>query len=437
MKTLSIQIALSVALLQSTLANAADNANQIKRGEYLARASDCMACHTATHGTLFGGGFAVGTPFGKIWGTNISSDKQYGIGEWSDDQFVAAVREGIGRNGEQLYPAMPYDSFTKMKREDILAIKAYLMSLPAVHHASPTTKLPFPFNQRWTLRFWKWINLKQGELKNDPQHSMQWNNGRYLVKALAHCGTCHTPRNLTMGMDDDKFLAGSNLGGWIAYNITADKQSGIGNWRQSELVTYLKSGFVAQKASASGPMAEAIEHSLQYLPNQDLQDIATYLQTVKPIADSQQTAPRDSWGQPSTKVIALRGADNAIRARQPGAVLFAGNCASCHGAQSAGSGEGFHAYPSLYHHTTTGAITTQNLVSVILNGVHRSMSQGEIFMPGFAAQLNDQQVADLSNFISQQFGNPHRPAVTSKQVNTLRNEAKLAFPPHFTQGDAP
>lgn len=437
MKTFSIQIALTLILLQSPLANAADNAEQIKRGEYLARASDCMACHTATHGPLFGGGFAVSTPFGQIWGTNISSDKQYGVGEWSDDQFVAAVREGIGRNGEQLYPAMPYDSFTKMKREDVLAIKAYLMSLPAVHHASPPTQLPFPFNQRWTLRFWKWINLKQGELQNDPQHSVQWNNGRYLVQALAHCGTCHTPRNLTMGMDDEKFLAGSDLGGWIAYNITADKQSGIGDWRQSQLVTYLKSGFVAQKASASGPMAEAIEHSLQYLPNQDLEDIATYLQTVKPIADSQQTAPRDSWGQPSTEVIALRGADNATRARQPGAVLFAGNCASCHGAQGAGSGEGFHAYPSLYHHTTTGAITTQNLVSVILNGVHRPMSQGEIFMPGFATQLNDQQVADLSNFIGQQFGNPHRPAVTSKQVNTLRKEAKLAFPPHFTQGDAP
>lgn len=437
MKPVFIQAAIAVVLMQCAAAHAEDHAAQIKRGEYLARASDCTACHTATNGPLFGGGFAVGTPFGQIWGTNISADKQYGIGDWSDDQFVAAVRDGIGKNGEQLYPAMPYDSFTKMKREDVLAIKAYLLSLPAVHQASPKTDLPFPFNQRWGMRFWKWFNFDKGELQNDTQQSAQWNNGRYLVEALGHCGTCHTPRNLTMGMDKDKPLAGGDLGGWIAFNITPDKQAGIGDWSQQQLVTYLKTGFVANKASASGPMAEAIEHSLQYLPDSDLQDIATYLRSVKPQPDKQQTRARDSWGQPSMALIALRGADDATRNAQPGAVLFAGNCASCHGAEGAGSGSGFHAYPSLFHHTSTGAADAPNVVSVILNGVHRNMQQGEVFMPAFAPELSDQQVADVSNFVSQQFGNPAAAKVTAKQVKALREDAKLASPPIYSAGDKP
>ncbi len=437
MKPVFIQAAIAVVLMQCAVAQAADNAAQIKRGEYLARAGDCTACHTATNGPLFGGGFAVSTPFGQIWGSNISSDKQYGIGNWSDDQFVAAVRDGIGKNGEQLYPAMPYDSFTKMKRDDVLAIKAYLMSMPPVHQASPQTDLPFPFNQRWGMRFWKWFNFDKGELQNDTQQSAQWNNGRYLVEALAHCGTCHTPRNLTMGMDNDKALAGGDLGGWMAYNITPDKQAGIGDWSQQQLVTYLKTGFVANKASASGPMAEAIEHSLQYLPESDLQDIATYLRSVKPQPDSQQTRARDSWGQPSTALIALRGADEATRNAQPGAVVFAGNCASCHGAEGAGSGSGFHAYPSLFHHTSTGAADALNVVSVILNGVHRHMTEGEVFMPSFAPELSDQQVADVSNFVTQQFGNPAAAKVDAKQVKELREDAKLASPPIYGQGDKP
>ncbi len=432
-----VSIAVAVILMQCATGQAADNAAQIKRGEYLARAGDCTACHTAGGGPLFGGGVSISTPFGQIWGSNISSDKQYGIGSWSDEQFVAAVRDGTGKNGEQLYPAMPYDAFTKMKREDVLAIKAYLMSMPAVHQPSPQTDLPFPFNQRWGIRFWKWFNFDKGELQNDTQQTAQWNNGRYLVEALAHCGTCHTPRTLTLGMDSDKPLAGGDLGGWWAFNITPDKQAGIGDWSQQQLVTYLKTGFVAGKASASGPMGEAIEHSLQYLPDSDLQDIATYLQSVKPQPDKQQTRPRDSWGQPSTALITLRGADAALRSAQPGAVLFAGNCASCHGAEGAGSGHGFHAYPSLFHHTSTGAADARNVVSVVLNGVHRRMSEGEIVMPAFAPELSDQQVADISNFVSQQFGNPAAGKITAKQVGELRQDAGLASPPRYSEGDKP
>ncbi|CAI1506388.1 Gluconate 2-dehydrogenase cytochrome c subunit precursor [Serratia quinivorans] len=411
-----------------------NGAELIKRGEYLARAADCTACHTAPGGPAFGGGYPVNTPFGVIYGTNISADKQFGIGNWSDEEFVAAVRDGIGKDGGQLYPAMPYDAFTKMTRDDVLAIKAYLLSLPAVKQATPKTDLSFPFNQRWGMRFWKWFNLDQGELKPDPAQSAQWNQGRYLVEALAHCGTCHTPRNLTMGMDSDKAFAGGDLGAWTAYNITPDKNAGIGNWSQQDLVGYLKTGNAPGRASASGPMAEAVEHSLQYLPEADLQAIAVYLRSVPAIADAQQSRPRDSWGNASQDYLDRRGNGSSP---QDGATLFNGNCATCHGAGGGGIGKGFHAYPSLFNHGSTGAAEGNNLVSVILNGVHRDMQQGEILMPSFASELSDSQVAQLSNYVSIQFGNPAAANVSAKQVQKLRADAGLPQPPAVLQGDKP
>ncbi len=407
---------------------------QIARGAYLATASDCLACHTATHGKPLGGGFAVSTPFGQIYGSNISSDPEYGIGGWSEDQFVAAVREGVAPNGRQLYPAMPYDAFRKMRREDVLAIRAWILSQPGVHQPSPQTHLPFPFNQRWGLRVWKWFNLDRGELQPDPTRSAAWNNGRYLVEALAHCGTCHTPRTLTLGMDNDRPLAGGDLGGWIAWNITPDRNAGIGDWTEDQLVQYLKTGYVAGRASASGPMAEAIEHSMQHLPEQDLRDIADYLRSVKPEGDKTQTRPRSEWGQPDWQVMGLRGASEQQRLAQPGAVLYAGNCASCHGAQGSGSGSGFGAYPSLYHHTTTGASDSRNVVSVILNGVRRHTSQGEILMPAFASELSDRQIADISNYVSLRFGNPAAAKVSEKQVAACRKGSKLPAPPVYSEG---
>lgn len=428
---------LATALLLSNFQPAHADRAQIERGKYLATASDCAACHTATHGKPFGGGFAVSTPFGQIYGSNISSDRQYGIGSWSEDEFVAAVREGIGKGGKQLYPAMPYDSFSKIRREDVLAIRAYLLSLPAVHQPSPITQLPFPYNQRWGLRFWKWLNLDRQELQPDPTQSAGWNNGRYLVEALAHCGTCHTPRNMTKGMNNDQPLAGGDLGGWMAWNITPDHNAGIGDWSENQLVSYMKTGFVAGRASASGPMAEAIQHSLQFLPQQDLRDIAQYLRSVRPVGDSSQSRPRSEWGQRAVSVFSLRGDSDAWRKRDPGAVVFAGSCASCHGADGSGAGTGFGAYPSLFHHTTTGASDSRNLISVVLNGVHRKMAEGEILMPAFAPALSDQQISDVSNYVSRQFGNPAAATVTPQQVEALRKAASLASPPVYAQGDAP
>jgi len=424
-----------VASLGAQAAEQPADSALISRGEYLAHAADCTACHTTAKGKAFGGGYPVGTPFGVIYGTNISSDKQHGIGAWTDDQFVAAVRDGVGKDGEQLYPAMPYDSFTKMSRDDVLAIKAYLMSLPPVAEASPKTDLPFPFNQRWGMTFWKFFNFKAGELKPDPSQTAEWNQGRYLVEALAHCGTCHTPRNLTMGMDTKKPFAGGDLGSFVAYNITPDKVAGIGNWTQAELVTYLKTGHVDGRASASGPMAEAIEHSLQYLPETDLTAIATYLQSVPALADDKQPGSRSSFGKPSDGYVGLRGQSPQVLAQDPGRALFMGNCATCHGAKGQGAGSGFGAYPALFNHTTTGAADAKNVVSVILGSVNRRMEKGDILMPSFAEDLTDEQVAQVTNYVFTQFGNPAAATVDAKQVAKLRDDLGQRRPPVVLEGD--
>lgn len=415
--------------------DASSSADMIKRGAYLATAADCTACHTAPNAdknAQFGGGYPLASPFGVIYGTNISSDKQFGIGNWTDDEFVRAVQDGVGKDGQQLYPAMPYDSFTKMKREDVLAIKAYLMSLPGVHSAPAKTDLSFPFNQRWGMTFWKWFNFDKGELKNDPSKSEDWNRGRYLVDAMEHCGTCHTPRNLTMGMDNSKAFGGGDLGSWVAFNITPDKNAGIGTWSQQELVTYLKTGDVAGKASASGAMSEAIEHSLQHLTDSDLNAIATYIRSVPAISDSKQTQPCDSWGKPATNVFADRA--NAVPFDQSASALFNSSCAACHGQSGGGIGKGFHAYPSLYNHTSTGAADSRNMVSVILGGVQRHMDQGEVMMPSFANQLNDEQIAQISNYVSNQFGNPAGATVTAKEVAKMRKAADLTYPSKIEDG---
>lgn len=405
-------------------ADTPENAALIKRGEYLAIAGDCTACHTAPGAdktAKFGGGYPLASPFGVIYGTNISSDKEFGIGNWTDDEFVRAVREGVGKEGQQLYPAMPYDAFTKMKREDVLAIKAYLMSQPAVHSAGPQTDLSFPFNQRWGMRVWKWFNFDKGELKNDPSKSAEWNRGAYLVEALEHCG-----------MDTDNAFSGGDLGSWVAFNITPDKNAGIGNWSQEELVTYLKTGFVAGKASASGAMGEAIEHSLQHLSDSDLNAIATYIRSVPAVGDDKQTKPRDEWGQKNQDVYPVRA--QGLSMDKSAAALFNASCAACHGKGGEGIGEGFHAYPSLFNHSSTGSYDNRNQVSVILNGVQRYMEKGEVMMPSFANQLDDEQIATLSNYVSQQFGNPAAATVTAKDVAKMRKAADLTSPPKIEEG---
>jgi mono/diheme cytochrome c family protein len=398
----------------------APNADQISRGAYLAKAADCIACHTVDKAKPFAGGYPLATPFGTIYGPNITPDKETGIGNWSDEDFIRALHNGIGKNGEHLYPAFPYASFTKLSRDDVLAIKAYLFSLPAIQQKTPENKLPFPLNQRWILAGWDLFNFKPGEWKADPAKSAEWNRGMYLVEGLAHCQECHTPRNVTMGVDSKRAFGGAQLGGWTAFNITPDPVSGVGGWKDEELTQYLKTGSVPGKASAAGGMAEAIEHSLQYLSDDDLKAIVTYVRSVPAINDAADKKPRYAWGQPADDDAEIRGiaAVSVSSNASGGAELFSGNCASCHSASGSGVVGGY--YPSLFSNSVVGTRDPGNLLMVILNGVQRRGTKEETFMPGFADHLNDGQIAMLANYVIKQYGHADTPPVTPEQVKVQR-----------------
>ncbi len=218
------------------------NADQVKRGEYLARAADCLVCHTASGGADYAGGLAIPLPFGTLYTTNITPDKDTGIGNYSDQDFLDALRRGRRRDGTHLYPAMPYTSYTYMTDADGLAIKAYLFSLPAVHATAPDNTFAFPFNQRWLMVFWSTLFNADARFAPNSDRSPEWNRGAYIAEALAHCGECHTPRNLGLALDNGKKFAGAVTAGWHAFNITSDQGSGIGGWSDDEVFAYLATG---------------------------------------------------------------------------------------------------------------------------------------------------------------------------------------------------
>lgn len=302
-------------------------ADLIKRGEYLARAGDCVACHTADKGRPFAGGLPITTPFGTIYTPNITSDPDTGIGRWSDADFLRAMHEGIGKSGERLYPAFPYAEYTKVTDSDVLAIRAYLNTLTPIHYTPPRNELSFPFNQRWLMVFWNMFNFKEGRFVPDPQQSAEWNRGAYLVGGLAHCEECHTPRNVTQGLKTSERFSGAELSGWHAFNITPDKNAGIGGWTDDQLAQYLATGVAHGQANAAGPMADVVQDSTQYMTPEDLRSIVAYLRSV-PAQSGGDIHPRDSFGKPTNAdVTAMRG--TAISGVN-GAQLFIANCATCH-----------------------------------------------------------------------------------------------------------
>jgi mono/diheme cytochrome c family protein len=236
--------------------------DEIRRGEYLARAADCEACHTAKGGMPYAGGLALVLPFGTLYSTNITPDKETGIGDYRDADFLNAVHKGIGRGGRRLYPAMPYASYAAVTDADALAIKAYLFSLAPVHAPAPENTLRFPFNQRWLNGAWSLLFNSDKRFEPVLERDAQWNRGAYLVEAMAHCGECHTPRNPFEALDNRKMFTGAVQAGWRAYNITADRDSGVGAWSDDELAHYLATGHADRRGTAAGPMGEAVDKSL-------------------------------------------------------------------------------------------------------------------------------------------------------------------------------
>jgi mono/diheme cytochrome c family protein len=392
--------------------------DRIKQGEYLTRAADCVACHTAKGGEPFAGGSPFKTPMGTLYSTNITPDRETGIGEWTDEQFAQALQEGKGRHGENLYPAMPYTSYTLITNEDVQLIKDYLFSLPPVRRQDQKDEMVFPFNVRQGLSAWKLIDFKSGRFQPDDKKDAKWNRGAYLVEALGHCGECHTPRDLTMAMKGSERYAGAILDGWHAFNITSDKAAGIGDWSQADIVDYLRRGDASGKGQAAGPMAEVVENSTRYLTDADLRAMAYYISTIEPQNTDNETRGRSVWGSVDQSVLTLRGKPFRGGAAQ----LYLGNCASCHRYSGEGIGEGY--YPSLINNSSVGAATTNNLIMAILNGVQRHTNEGYVFMPAFASTLSDQDIASLANHVLQQFGQPQL-SVAPEDVKKLRHVADV------------
>ncbi|WP_347557215.1 cytochrome c [Robbsia sp. KACC 23696] len=395
------------------------DADLIRTGQYLATAADCAACHTAQGGKPFAGGYPVNSPMGVIYSTNITPAKQGGIGDYTEADFARAVRSGVRRDGVHLYPAMPYTDYTALTDKDIHALYAYFHTAVApVDVAAPRTALTFPFNVRASMALWNVLYLHDKRFVPDPSKTDQVNRGAYLVGALEHCAACHTPRDTLMGQSESNALAGSPLGSWYAPNITSDPVSGIGAWSDKDLTQYLRTGSVPGKAQAGGPMAEAIDHSLQYLSDEDSAAIVAYLKQTRPISNGE-TVSRAAQGQPLSEA-AIRGNDaNPPRGFQ----LFSGSCAACHQANGAGLSNGD--YPSLFHNTATGSTHPENLIATILFGLHRDAAGKPAYMPAFGPnasftdRLTDADVADVANYVLTQFGNAHV-AVTADDVATVR-----------------
>lgn len=397
-------------------APAGTDAAMVKRGEYLAIAGDCIACHTAPGGSPMAGGLSLPTPLGPIVSTNITPSKTHGIGNYSQAQFTRALRQGVRADGARLYPAMPYPAYAQVTDDDAQALYAYFMhGVQPVESTPPATRLPFPFNIRLAMAGWNLLYLDSRPFTPDPGRSAEWNRGAYLVNGLTHCVTCHTPRNALMAEDASRALGGGEVGPWHAPNITSDPVSGIGGWSVDELVTYMRLGHAPGKSQAGGPMAEAIDASLRYLSEPDLRAIAGYLKTVPPVRNPADTQPSYSWGAAGDDLHSIRGvAWPQDRNKMTGPQIYDAYCASCHQAQGQGSFEG--GLPPLFHNAALGRLNTNNLVMVTLEGVRRDHGTR---MPGFAHELTDAQVATLGNYLTQRWGNS-KARVTTEQVATLR-----------------
>jgi mono/diheme cytochrome c family protein len=373
----------------------------IERGRYLASAADCEGCHTKPGGKPFAGGVVLATPFGKLVGPNITPDRDAGIGAWTDDEFVAALHEGRGRGGIRLFPAMPYPVYTKMSREDALAIRAYLQTVEAVPDKVEPNLLPFPLNIRLNMAVWNALNFLPGRLKPDPSQSAEWNRGRYLVDALSHCGTCHTPKDLLGADKTSAYLQGGVLQGWFAPNITADNHKGIGRWSVEDIANYLKTG-TNPDAIATGDMSEEVVHSSSHLTDADLQAIAMYLKSVGSAGESAATP--------------LAATDPHMVAGQ---AIFKDNCAGCH--TDAGTGiPGLFAKLAGSHAVQSDDPTT--LIRVVVagsQGVATSGAPTAPAMPSFSWRLDDAQVASVLTYIRNAWGNAAAP-VSSDQVSAVK-----------------
>ncbi|SEI56766.1 c-type cytochrome [Paraburkholderia diazotrophica] len=378
---------------------------QVVRGEYLARAGDCVACHTAPRGKTFGGGLAMETPFGTLYTPNISPDNEYGIGKWTADDFFKMMRTGKSPDGKLIYPAMPIAQYTKVTREDSDAIFAYLKSVEPVHQANRKHELRFPFNQRELLIGWRSLYFREGEFQPNPTRSVEWNRGAYLVEGLGHCTMCHTKINLLGGSSKSEQFAGGLIPvqNWYAPSLTSDKDGGLGDWSIKDIVDLLQAG-ISDRGAVYGPMAEVTYHSLQYMTDDDAKAMAVYLKTLPDNDPGRKTGP-----SATVKPAVF----------ESGQHIYMTKCAMCHG----DNGEGkLQHYPPLARNQSIEMDSAVNPIRIVLNGGFPPGTRRNpepYGMPPFAQELNDVDAAAVVTYIRTAWGNHGQP-VTAKQVNELR-----------------
>ena len=376
---------------------------QVERGRYLAILSDCASCHTVPGSNQpFAGGRPIETPFGNIVTPNITPDAETGIGSWSDDQFEAAVRKGIRRDGSRLYPAMPYNAYTKMSRDDVLAIRAYLNTLTPVRNAVVANTLPFPFNIRTAMRAWDALYFTEGEYKPDPNQSAEWNRGAFLVNGPGHCTACHTPKTFLGGDKTDQYLRGSYLQGWSAPDITNDARLGLGRWSKEDIVAYLRSGH-NRVTAATGPMGEVVTLSTSYMTDPDLKAIATYLKSLPgKIEGPAQLAANEP------PMIA-------------GAAIFRDQCSACHGLDGKGVADLF---PSVGDSSMVRSDDPTTLIRIVLRGASSVGTDAQPTAPGmpsYGRQLDDSEIAAVLTYIRNS-SSAAAGAVTADQVSKVRRD---------------
>lgn len=382
------------------------NFGQVERGHYLTIAGDCAACHTLPgSGHDLAGGRPIETPFGTLLAPNITPDPQTGIGAWTDNEFVNALTKGTGRHGTRLYPAMPYAYYTRLSRDDALAIRAYLNTVPAVHNPVRSNQLPFPFNMRWTMAVWDKLYFKPQPFHPDPKQSAQWNRGAFLVEGPGHCGMCHTPKNFLGADEKNQRFQGYALQGWFAPNITDDPRRGLGGWSVEEIAAYLKTGH-NKTSAATGLMSETLNLSTSKMSDDDLTAIAVYL---KNRGGQQPTATADSANLPDQAEM------------KTGAQIYADECSACHGADGKGTA---NLFPSLSGSAIVQQTDPTSVLHVVLRGalsVGTASAPTAPAMPQFGWILDNDQVAAVATYIRNSWGNS-APSVSAGKAGKTRRE---------------
>ena len=346
----------------------------VKRGQYLARAGDCIGCHSRPGGAPFAGGLPLKTPFGLIISTNITPDKNDGVGNYTQAQFNRLMRQGVNETGQNIYPAMPYTSYARLSDDDLAALYAYFMlGLAPVMQTNAETNLAWPFSMRWLVKAWNWLYLPRPGYAIEAGRDAEWNRGAYLVQSLGHCGACHTPRNVAGAekANNEKngagFLSGAVIDGWYAQNLRSagEDASGLSSWTRKDLVDYLKTGRSAHTA-AFGAMAEVVGNSTQHMSLPDLKAIAVYLKSLGddalPRSASNERVARTPQNISPTALTLRSG-----QATEPGALVYLNNCSGCH--QSSGKGASM-TFPSLAQSSTVAAANPTSLIRIVLQGAN-------------------------------------------------------------------